>query len=83
MTTETNVFGNWLRKKLDEKRMTGGEFAQRARLSRPAVYFYLDGKRVPDEAALARIVASLGVELESLPAFERKANGRPRKKADL
>lgn len=73
-----NIFGEWFKATLKEKRLSGGEFSQRSKISRAAVYFYLDGKRIPDEATLGKIVVALGVAPESVPAFQRKPIGRRR-----
>lgn len=79
MTQEnTNIFGEWLKAILKDKRLSGGEFSQRSKISRAAVYFYLDGKRIPDEETLGKIVSALGVTPESVPVFERKPIGRRR-----
>lgn len=79
MTQEnTNVFGEWFKATLKAKRLSGGEFSQRSKISRAAVYFYMDGTRVPDMETVGRIVSALGVSPESVPAFERKPVGRRR-----
>jgi transcriptional regulator with XRE-family HTH domain len=73
-----NIFGTWLKETMEKKRFGGSEFAQRARLSRSALYFYLDGKRTPDESTVKLIAQALGVDPESVPKFERKRAGRRR-----
>lgn len=76
-----NVFGEWLKAKMTEKNMGAGEFHQRARISRSALYFYLTGERTPDQDTVRLIVNALGVPVESVPAFERKKTGRRKRAA--
>lgn len=66
--SETN-FSEWFKEVLHEKRMSAGEFSQRARISRAASYFYLDGSRVPNEMALVKIAVALGIDRASMPSF--------------
>lgn len=78
MTQEAgNPFGEWLQSTLTEKRIGVGEFHQRAKISRAAVYHYLNGKRVPDSAVLARIAAVLGISASDMPAVIPRKIGRP------
>lgn len=67
--SEEIYFSAWFSARLHEKRMSAGEFAQRARISRAASYFYLDGSRVPNEMALAKIAVGLGIDRASMPQF--------------
>lgn len=66
-------FKDWYKEKLRAQGMSAGEFAQRARISRAASYFYLDGSRVPNEAAQVKIAAALQIDRTSLPAFTSKS----------
>jgi predicted transcriptional regulator len=72
-----NPFGEWLQTTLDEKRLSVGEFYQRALISRAAVYHYLSGRRVPDQSVLTRIASALGVDENELPPVTLKKVGRP------
>lgn len=74
---ESNVFGNWLGATLSANRLTAIELQQRARISRSAVYHYISGKRLPDDASLGRIVKALGIDDSAVPVFERRKVGRP------
>jgi predicted transcriptional regulator len=66
-------FKDWYKEKLRSKSMSAGEFAQRARISRAASYFYLDGSRVPNEAALSKIALAFQIERSSMPTFASKS----------
>lgn len=63
-------FSEWIKARLKEKAgWTAGTLAERARISRAAAYFYLDGSRVPNDVALSKIALALGVERNSMPSF--------------
>lgn len=68
----TAVFSEWFGKQIEGK-MSAGEFAQKAGISRAAAYFYKSGDRVPDRTALAKIARALGLNLADLPEFAPKA----------
>jgi transcriptional regulator with XRE-family HTH domain len=70
------IFAEWFKQQLDSRRLTGAEFAERAKVSKAMIYFLLDGSRIPGPAIAERICAALRVPLESVPAFERRAVGR-------
>jgi hypothetical protein len=54
-------------------KMTPGELAQSAKISRSSAYFYINGDRVPDDpAVIARIAKVFHVKPADVPAFEPK-----------
>lgn len=65
-------FSEWFKEKLRSNTLSAGEFAQKARISRAASYFYLDGSRVPGEAALSKIATAFQIERDSMPTFAPK-----------
>ena len=71
------IFASWLKEALDNRRLTGAELAERADVSKAAVYFYLDGSRIPGPDAVAKLCATLRLDPSTLPNFERRAVGRP------
>lgn len=75
--SKDNVFGTWLSAAMEESRMSAGDLYQRALISRAAVYHYINGTRVPDEACAGRIASALGIPIEQVPVYERKKPGRP------
>lgn len=76
---EAIQFSGWLKAQLEERRMSGGDLAQRARLARSGIYHFLSGARVPDEAGLKKIAEALEIAFETLPKFAKKQSGRPAK----
>jgi transcriptional regulator with XRE-family HTH domain len=76
---EQIVFKDWFAQELNRRGMTGGEFAERAKVARSGIYFYLNGSRLPDPSALVRIASGLGIKAEDIPPFERRKTGRPSK----
>jgi transcriptional regulator with XRE-family HTH domain len=76
-----NIFGEWLKAQMKEKNMGASEFHQRARISRSALYFYVNGERTPDQDTVRLIANALGVSVETVPAFERKKAGRRKRAA--
>lgn len=70
-------FKAWLKTKLDATGMTAKEFADKAKISKPLVYFYLSGQRVPTEATMQRIADALGAESSEVSHLVRKGLGRP------
>jgi len=77
--SDEQVFSGWLQKELKKRRLTGGELAERAKVSRSAAYFYIDGKRLPGPDALKRICDALGVSIEDAPKYEAKRVGQKKK----
>lgn len=75
MTQES--FGEWLRSKITQSGLSVQEFAQRASLSKPLVYFYLRGKRLPTPESAHKIAAALNESPEAVVHFARKGMGRP------
>lgn len=71
------TFADWLAKMLSDKRLSVGEFHQKAKISRAGVYHYLRGERIPDQAALTRIAGALSLTVEELPTVIPKKAGRP------
>ncbi len=69
-------FKDWFREQLESRSLTGAEFAENANISKAAAYFYLSGKRVPDEQSAALIARALEIAPESLPTFQRRKAGR-------
>jgi transcriptional regulator with XRE-family HTH domain len=68
-------FSDWLKKELSKRPgWTAGTLAQRARISRPAAYFYVSGERVPTDNTLAKIAAALEIDAATLPKFAPKAS---------
>ena len=65
-------FSEWYKEQLRGKGMSAGEFAQRARISRAASYFYFNGNRVPNEAALNKIAAAFELDRSTMPIFAPK-----------
>ena len=74
---EQMIFAAWLQQQLNDSRLTGIELAERAHVSKPSVYFYLDGPRIPGPDAVVKLCAGLRVDPSTVPAFERRAVGRP------
>lgn len=63
-------FSEWIKDRLKERAgWTAGTLAERARISRAAAYFYLDGTRVPNALALNKIACALDIDRVSLPSF--------------
>jgi transcriptional regulator with XRE-family HTH domain len=71
------IFANWFRNTLDDKRLTAGEVAERARLSKASCYFYLSGTRLPDPDSIAKLCTALRVDPATVPQFTPKPVGRP------
>jgi hypothetical protein len=71
------IFADWFKQQLDSHRLTGAELAERADVSKASVYFYLDGSRIPGPDAVAALCAALRVDPSNVPAFERRAVGKP------
>lgn len=64
------IFAEWFKLKLQEMGVSAGEFAQLSpRISRAAAYFYLDGSRVPNSAALDNIAKKLNIDRATMPSF--------------
>ena len=64
-----DTFSTWFKQQLAKKDMSAGEFAERARISRAASYFYVQGKRVPNQATLVKIASALEVPVASVPTY--------------
>jgi transcriptional regulator with XRE-family HTH domain len=75
------IFAQWLKETLRKSRLTGAELSERADVSKAAMYFYLDGSRIPGPAAVQKISAALRIPVESVPAFQRRAVGKPAHKS--
>jgi transcriptional regulator with XRE-family HTH domain len=55
-----------------------GEFAEKARISRSALYHFIEDKRRPTENMIARICKTLGVPVEEGKAqYTPSSMGRP------
>lgn len=74
---ERMIFAAWLQQLLRTSKLTGAELADRAKLSKAATYFYLDGSRIPGPDAVQKICAALHIDPATVPAFERRLVGRP------
>jgi len=74
---EQMVFAAWLQQRLKDRRLTGAELAERADVSKAAMYFYLDGSRIPGPEAVQKICGALHLDQSTVPAFQRRAVGRP------
>ena len=70
------IFAEWFREALKKSHMSGAELAERARLSKQSVYFYLDGTRIPGPDAVVKLCAGLRIDVASVPVFERRLVGR-------
>lgn len=77
MNDASPSFSQWLGAALNERRMGAGEIHERTRISRAAIYNYLNGKRVPDEDSLHKIADALSVQVGEIPGVERRRVGRP------
>lgn len=67
------VFSEWIKKQLKNRPgWTGGTLAERAKISRPSAYFYINGERVPTADTLLRIATALDINPATLPAFAPK-----------
>lgn len=75
------VFANWFRNVLSDKRLTASEVAERARISKASCYFYLSGTRLPDPDFVVKLCTALRIPPESVPAFQRRAVGKPAHKS--
>lgn len=69
------VFSNWLTAACVVKKLTGGQLAQKAGISRAAAYFYLEGQRVPNPEALGKVAAALEIDPSTIPMFASKNEG--------
>jgi len=78
---EQMFFAAWLKQTLRETRLTGAELAERSRVSKASMYFYLDGSRIPGPEAVQKICEALHVPLEGLPTFTRRPVGVPAHKS--
>lgn len=72
------TISKWLQAQLKDKRMTALELADRAKIGRSTMYYYVDGDRVPSKEKLAQIAQALDVPIESVPAYTESKAGRPR-----
>lgn len=70
-------FKSWLKEKLSASGMSAMEFANKAKISKPLVYFYLSGQRLPTGATLNRIADALGTSADEVQHLARKSTGRP------
>jgi transcriptional regulator with XRE-family HTH domain len=73
-------FSEWLKKQLNTRTITGSELSQIARISKAAVYFYLDGSRIPDRSVIEKIATALEIDITTVPEFARKPTGYPAQK---
>jgi len=71
------IFSEWFREALKKSRLSGAELAERAKVSKQAVYCYLDGSRIPGPDAVVKLCAGLRIDPSTVPAFERRALGKP------
>lgn len=77
---DTQSFSGWLKQKLSDSSLTPSELAQRARLSKPLVYFYISGKRLPTPDSANKLARALGVAPEIVAQYARKGLGCPPKR---
>jgi transcriptional regulator with XRE-family HTH domain len=75
-----SIFSEWFKEALKKSRLSGAELAERARISKQAVYCYLDSSRLPSPDVVAKLCAAMRVPVENVPQFERRAVGNPRTK---
>ena len=75
------IFADWFREALKKSRLSGTELAERSRVSKASMYFYLDGSRIPGPGAVQKICEALHVPLESLPTITRRPVGVPARKS--
>lgn len=73
-------FSEWLKDKIKNSGMSVLEFSQRARISKPMVYFFQQGKRLPTPTTATKIAEVLQVPLEDVMVFARQGLGRPQQK---
>ncbi len=71
------IFSRWFARILSDKRMTASELADRARMSKASLYFYLSGARIPDQDSVLKLCAALRVDPSTVPEFERRKVGQP------
>lgn len=74
-------FSEWFKERFAASGMSAKELAEKSGLSKPIIYFYLSGQRMPTEANLSRLVGALGgqpLTTEETLSFTRKM-GRPPK----
>lgn len=74
------TIGQWLKQQMTKAGLTPNELAQRSKVSRAAVYFYLDGKRLPSLKYLQMLCEAMGVDPANAPKFEPKPEGRKKTK---
>lgn len=78
MNNDFNHIADWLRPLLDSQGMSVEELAQRAGITRTAIYNYIGDHNRPTEQSMAKICHVLGVPLEEgLRQYTPKKNGRP------
>lgn len=74
-----NNLGTWLPDKIRAAGLTVQEFADRAKLSRSALYHFMKDTRRPDEKTIKQICKALKVPLEEGKAqYTPKVTGRPK-----
>lgn len=77
-----NHIRQWLIPQLDRIQMSIEQFARRCKISRAAIYFYLDDKYRPTTGTMAKMCAVLGIPLEEgLRQYTERKPGRPTHKA--
>jgi transcriptional regulator with XRE-family HTH domain len=70
-------FSAWFKDKLATSGLTVMEFVQRSRISKPMVYFFLQGKRLPTPTTATKVAETLRVPVEDVMGFARSGAGRP------
>lgn len=79
MAKDYNNLPEWLPKHLNRLGLTVEQLANRAGISRTAIYYWLYDQCRPDGAALASVCRVLGVPYEEgLQQFTQRPRGRPK-----
>lgn len=72
-------FSEWLKSARAVSGMSVDELAQRARLSKPLLYHYEKGKRLPTPDSAQKLANALGVDVAEIAQYARQSVGRPGK----
>jgi transcriptional regulator with XRE-family HTH domain len=77
---EQTVIGSWLKETMTKAGMTPNELAEKSKISRASVYFYLDGSRIPSKKYLDMLCAAMNTDPATAPEFTPRPEGRRKTK---
>lgn len=75
--TKETEFSVWLKGQLAARGLKISEFIEISRLSKPAIHFFLQGRRLPTPDSASKIATALQLPLPEVMQFARKGVGRP------